>query len=195
MALIVDEYGDLEGLVTQSDLLEALVGDIPGSADADQRVVRREDGSWLIDGMVGIDELKQVLGISHLPGEDSDFHTLGGFVMARLNRVPMVADRITAGGYSRHGRAAGRPSSDITGQGSGMNPIFARTAIPEEAEPGIARCGPQSAGTTGILREKQCVTLPAAGGITAKGLWHPRRARVRCRGIGLGGDAAAPMPS
>jgi putative hemolysin len=99
MALVVDEYGDLEGLVTQSDILEALVGDIPGSADADQRVVRREDGTCLIDGMVGLDELRQVLGISHLPGEDADFHTLGGYVMARLNRVPMVADRVTAAGY------------------------------------------------------------------------------------------------
>jgi putative hemolysin len=99
MALIVDEYGDLEGLVTQSDILEALVGDIPGSGEDDQRVVRREDGTWLIDGMVSLDELKQVLAISHLPGEDPDFHTLGGYVMARLNRVPMVADRITADGY------------------------------------------------------------------------------------------------
>ena len=99
MALLVDEYGDLEGLVTQSDILEALVGDIPGSAEADQRVVRREDGTCLIDGMVGLDELRQVLGVSHLPGEDADFHTLGGYVMARLNRVPMVADRITAAGY------------------------------------------------------------------------------------------------
>jgi putative hemolysin len=99
MALVVDEYGDLEGLVTQSDILEALVGDIAGSADADQRVVRREDGTYLIDGMVGLDELKQVLGISHLPGEDADFHTLGGYVMARLNRVPMVADRVTAADY------------------------------------------------------------------------------------------------
>ena len=99
MALIVDEYGDLEGLVTPSDILEALVGDIPGSAEADQRVVRRDDGTWLIDGMVGLDELKQVLGISRLPGEDPDFHTLGGYLMARLNRVPMEADRITAGDY------------------------------------------------------------------------------------------------
>jgi putative hemolysin len=99
MALIVDEYGDLEGLVTPSDILEALVGDIPGSAAADQRVVRRDDGTWLIDGMVGLDELKQVLGISRLPGEDPDFHTLGGYLMARLNRVPMEADRITAGDY------------------------------------------------------------------------------------------------
>ncbi len=99
MALIVDEYGDLEGLVTPSDILEALVGDIPGSGDADQRVVRREDGTWLIDGMVGLDELKQVLGQSHLSGEDADFHTLGGYLMARLNRVPMIADRVTADGY------------------------------------------------------------------------------------------------
>jgi putative hemolysin len=99
MALIVDEYGDLEGLVTPSDILEALVGDIPGSAEADQRVVRRDDQTWLIDGMVGLDELKQVLGIPRLPGEDMDFHTLGGYLMARLNRVPMEADRITAGDY------------------------------------------------------------------------------------------------
>jgi len=99
MALIVDEYGDLEGLVTPSDILEALVGDIPGSAEADQRIVRRDDGTWLIDGLLGLDELKQVLGISRLPEEDPDFHTLGGYMMARLNRVPMEADRITAGDY------------------------------------------------------------------------------------------------
>ena len=99
MALIVDEYGDLEGLVTPSDILERLVGDIPGSPEADQRVVHRDDGTWLIDGMVGLDELKQLLGVSRLPSEDADFHTLGGYLMARLNRVPMDADRITAGDY------------------------------------------------------------------------------------------------
>ena len=49
--------------------------------------------------MVGLDELKQVLGLSHLTGEDADFHTLGGYLMARLNRVPMIADRVTADGY------------------------------------------------------------------------------------------------
>ena len=95
LALVVDEYGDLEGLVTLNDMLEALVGDI----DADRRIVRRDDGTWLIDGMVGLDELKQVLAVSRLPGEDADFHTLGGYLMARLNRVPMEADRITAGDY------------------------------------------------------------------------------------------------
>ena len=99
MALVVDEYGDLEGLVTLTDILVALVGDIPEIGETDQRIVRREDGTWLIDGMVGLDELKQVLGVSTLPGEDPEFHTLGGYLMARLNRVPMVADRVTAGDY------------------------------------------------------------------------------------------------
>ena len=99
MELVVDEYGDLEGLVTPSDILQALVGDIPGAGDTDPRVVRREDGTWLVDGMVGLDELKQLLAISRLPGEDAGFHTLGGYMMARLNRVPMVADQVMADGY------------------------------------------------------------------------------------------------
>jgi putative hemolysin len=99
MALVVDEYGDLEGLVTLTDILEALVGDIPEIGDTDQRIVRREDGTWLIDGMVSLDEVKQLLGVTVLPGEDPEFHTLGGYMMARLHRVPMVADRVTAGEY------------------------------------------------------------------------------------------------
>jgi putative hemolysin len=96
LALVVDEYGDLEGLVTLTDILEALVGDIPGAGETDPRIVRREDGTLLADGMLGLDELKQLLGVAHLPGEDPDFHTLGGYLMARLNRVPMVADRVMA---------------------------------------------------------------------------------------------------
>ncbi|HEX3535294.1 MAG TPA: hemolysin family protein [Stellaceae bacterium] len=100
MALVVDEYGDLEGLVTITDILEALVGDISESGISDPRVVRREDGTWLVDGMIGLDELKHALGVSSLPGDDADFHTLGGYLMSHLNRVPMVADRVTAGGYS-----------------------------------------------------------------------------------------------
>jgi len=99
LALVVDEYGDLEGLVTLHDILQALVGELPGGADSDPRVVHREDGTWLFDGMVALDEVKQALHVSHLPGEDAGFHTLGGYLMARLNRVPMVADRVLAGGF------------------------------------------------------------------------------------------------
>jgi putative hemolysin len=99
LAIVVDEYGDLEGLVTLTDILEALVGDIPEIGDTDQRIVRRDDGTWLIDGLVPLDELKQLLDVGQLPGEDPEFHTLGGYLMARLNRVPKVADKVTAGGY------------------------------------------------------------------------------------------------
>jgi putative hemolysin len=99
LALVVDEYGDLEGLVTLHDILQALVGEMPGGEDTDPRVVHRDDGSWLFDGMVALDEVKQALQVAHLPGEDADFHTLGGYLMARLNRVPMVADRVAAPGF------------------------------------------------------------------------------------------------
>jgi len=99
MALVVDEYGDLEGLVTITDILEALVGDISEAGISDPRIVRREDGTLLVDGMIGLDELKHALGVTSLPGDDADFHTLGGYLMSHLNRVPIVADRVTAGGY------------------------------------------------------------------------------------------------
>ena len=100
MALVVDEYGDFEGIVTLHDILQSLVGDIADPTDADsQAVVRRDDGSWLVDGMVTADEIKDLTGLPRLPGEDSDdFQTLGGFLMARINRVPKVGDRINVQG-------------------------------------------------------------------------------------------------
>ena len=101
MALVVDEYGDFEGIVTLTDIMEALVGDIanPGEEE-DPPVVTRDDGSWLIDGMVPVDEIKDVIGLKHLPGEESgDFQTLGGFMMAQVNRVPRVADHFVVDGY------------------------------------------------------------------------------------------------
>ncbi|HZB90087.1 MAG TPA: hemolysin family protein [Stellaceae bacterium] len=101
MALVVDEYGDFEGVVTLQDILQSLVGDIaePGDA-ASQAIVRRDDGSWLVDGMVTIDEIKDLTGLHQLPGDDAgDFHTLGGFMMARINRVPTVGDRILLDGF------------------------------------------------------------------------------------------------
>ncbi|HJT07101.1 MAG TPA: hemolysin family protein [Stellaceae bacterium] len=101
MALVVDEYGDFEGIVTLHDILQSLVGDIADPADADsQTVVRRDDGSWLVDGMVTADEVRDLTGLTRLPGEDSDdFQTLGGFMMARINRVPKVGDRIMVEGF------------------------------------------------------------------------------------------------
>jgi hypothetical protein len=67
--------------------------------EAAAALARREDGTWLLDGMVSLDEVKQILGVSALPGEDPELHTLGGYMMARLHRAPMVADRVTAGDF------------------------------------------------------------------------------------------------
>jgi putative hemolysin len=101
LALVVDEYGDLDGLITQHDLLQALVGDIASQdEDEDRPVVQREDGSWLVAGLTPVDEVKDAVGLRHLPDEESgDFHTLGGFVMARMKRVPKVADHVEVDGW------------------------------------------------------------------------------------------------
>jgi putative hemolysin len=101
LALVVDEYGDFDGIVTLDDILRALVGDIAEPGDPEgQPLIRREDGSWLIDGLTPIDEVKDAIGLVHLPEEETgDFHTLGGFLMARMKRVPKVADHIDAEGW------------------------------------------------------------------------------------------------
>jgi putative hemolysin len=95
IALIVDEYGELEGLVTLTDVLTAIVGDLPSAEGPDDMdVVQREDGSWLVDGSVTAERLKSALDIeADLPGEEENaYNTLGGFVMHMLGRVPTVAD-------------------------------------------------------------------------------------------------------
>jgi putative hemolysin len=101
LALVVDEYGDFEGVVTLHDILQALVGDIADPGDGEDPVfVKREDGSWLIDGLAPIEDVKDALGLARLPDEDDgDFHTLGGFVMTRMKRVPNVADHFEAEGW------------------------------------------------------------------------------------------------
>ncbi len=100
-ALIVDEYGELEGLVTLTDVMTAIVGDLPSYDSPDtQDVVEREDGSWLVDGSVAIERLKSALDIEdELPGEEENhFNTLGGFVMHMLGRIPAVADHFESAG-------------------------------------------------------------------------------------------------
>jgi putative hemolysin len=101
MALVVDEYGDFEGVVTLHDILQSLVGDIAEPGDhADPAVVRRDDGSWLVDGMMALDEVKDLTALTQLPGDETgDFHTLGGFMMARINRIPSVGDHVLVDGF------------------------------------------------------------------------------------------------
>lgn len=101
MALIVNEYGEFQGLVTLHDVLEELVGEIGEHGDeAEQDIVKRADGSLLVDGGVGIDRLKEALDIDDdLPEEDTGtYNTLAGFVMLQLGRVPNVADHFDWGG-------------------------------------------------------------------------------------------------
>jgi putative hemolysin len=89
-ALVIQEYGDIEGLITLNDILEAVVGDISSRDDTDHpQAVEREDGSWLLDGMLPIDELKDILHIRALPEEARDaYNTLAGFVLLNLGHIP-----------------------------------------------------------------------------------------------------------
>ena len=101
-ALIVDEYGELQGLVTLTDVLTSIVGELPSSdTSEEQDIVERTDGSWLVDGGVAIERLKLVLKIEDdLPGEDENaFNTLGGLVMYVLGRIPAVTDQFDAAGH------------------------------------------------------------------------------------------------
>lgn len=101
-ALVVDEYGDILGFVTLTDVLTAIVGALPSSTAAEeQELVRREDGSWLIDGGAAIERVKIALDINRdLPGEKSNtYHTLGGFVIHSLGRIPKEADYFEEYGY------------------------------------------------------------------------------------------------
>jgi putative hemolysin len=92
MAVVVDEYGVVEGIVTPTDILTAIAGDLPEEpGDIEQEAVQREDGSWLMDGMIGIHEAERLLERKHMRGEE-DFETLAGFVLARLGQIPQVGD-------------------------------------------------------------------------------------------------------
>jgi putative hemolysin len=101
IALVVDEFGGIVGLVTLNDVLVAIVGDLPSvEAEQEPQVVRREDGSLLVDGMLLIGELKQVLNLRNLPNEDQiGYETLGGLVLAQLGRVPVSGDAFQLGGW------------------------------------------------------------------------------------------------
>lgn len=97
IAIITDEHGGVEGLVTFIDLLEAIVGDVPEMGDpANPTAVQREDGSWLVDGKLPIEEFKQLFDLSTLPDERANYYqTAAGFVMNYLGYIPQAGDRFT----------------------------------------------------------------------------------------------------
>jgi putative hemolysin len=96
IALVIDEYGSIAGMVTLTDVLEAIVGDIPAvDVEGEPEAVQREDGSWLFDGMLAIDDLRIFLDLDELPNEDEgNYETLGGLLMTQLGRIPFTGDHI-----------------------------------------------------------------------------------------------------
>ena len=101
LALVLDEYGSFEGVVTASDLLEAIVGELGPLEARDEEpgeAVRRADGSLLLDGMMPSDELRAQLDLPPLPYQGS-YHTVAGLMLALLRRVPKEGDRIVWAGW------------------------------------------------------------------------------------------------
>jgi len=88
MLLIIDEFGGLQGLLTITDIVEEIVGQIEIE---EPQATQRQDGSWLLDGMLEVDEFKEIFNLRILPHED-EYETLSGFMMVSLGRVPQTAD-------------------------------------------------------------------------------------------------------
>lgn len=100
IALVIDEFGGIDGLVTLNDIMQHIVGGIALGEEADEEAaVRREDGSWLLDGMMVIEDFKELFGFKVLPEEErANFHTLGGFVVSYLGYIPQVGAVFSWGG-------------------------------------------------------------------------------------------------
>jgi putative hemolysin len=100
MAFVVDEYGELQGMVTQQDLLEAITGEFKPQHAEDAWAVQRDDGSWLLDGNIPIPELKDLLSLKTVPEEEKQhYHTLAGMLLLEMGRVPQTGEHITWEGW------------------------------------------------------------------------------------------------
>jgi len=101
MALVVDEYGDIQGIVTVQDLTEAITGEFQTDDEEDSYAIAREDGTWLLDGMISSHDLKDRLKIKTLPEEERGlYNTLSGLMMMQLGRIPRTTDKIVWANWS-----------------------------------------------------------------------------------------------
>jgi len=100
IALVTDEYGSVQGMVTDMDILEAIVGDIPAEGEPEEpQAVQREDGSWLVDGLMRVDLLWELLNLEQQMGETyRGYQTVSGFVMSELDRIPAEGQYFTSHG-------------------------------------------------------------------------------------------------
>jgi putative hemolysin len=101
IAMIVDEYGVIQGLVTLNDVMEVIIGDVPFADDPQESsAIQREDGSWLLDGMLAIEDLKEIFDFDQLPHEErGKYQTLAGFVIMQLGQIPRSADYFEWAGF------------------------------------------------------------------------------------------------
>jgi len=100
LVFVVDEYGAVQGVITERDVLEAITGEFGTATDEDAWAVRRDDGSWLLDGLIPVPELKDRLEIKELPEEDRGrYNTLAGMIMLLLGRLPRTADTVDWDGW------------------------------------------------------------------------------------------------
>ena len=101
IALVTDEFGSIVGLVTLHDVMEAIVGDFPSAEERLRpKAVRRDDGSWLMDAMIEIEQVEKVLpGLTFGDEESKDYQTLAGFIVKHLGRVPKEGEAFESQGY------------------------------------------------------------------------------------------------
>ena len=101
LAFVVDEYGDIQGMVTMGDLMGAVFGRLAHAIEAnEQPIVQRSDGSWFIDGSLPVQDLRELLGLDELPHEaDQEYRTLAGMFMAQFGRIPGVGEHFAFGGF------------------------------------------------------------------------------------------------
>jgi putative hemolysin len=95
MAFVIDEYGEVLGIVTLQDLIEAITGEFKPDIAGDEWAVQRDDGSWLLDGLIPLPELKDRIGLRAAPEEDKErYYTLSGMLLLLLGRLPQTGDLV-----------------------------------------------------------------------------------------------------
>ncbi len=100
MAFVIDEYGEIQGLITLQDLIEAIAGEFKPDDHEDAWAIQRQDGSWLLDGIIPVPELKDTLGLEAVPEEDKGrYNTLSGMLMLLMGRIPAAGEAVAWGGW------------------------------------------------------------------------------------------------
>ena len=102
LGIILDEYGNVQGILTLTDILESIVGDIPDINEQEEtQIIRRNKTTWFVDGLVSTVDFKEYFKIHEFPDEEEEqYNTIGGFVMNTLGRVPVTGDKVELNGYS-----------------------------------------------------------------------------------------------